>query len=150
MGLFPVRTDQSFPTLGHTLGLLSFQFAGAIIVSILRVVSLHLGGVGGSLLASAVMAVLYAVVAESKVPGSMSQRRYRNTLALMVSSVLSLLGLISVILDVRSSIGIPTPLSTMLVPVGTSFLLYVVVVSIGLLLGRKYMKRRRSRSESGL
>jgi hypothetical protein len=67
-----------------------------------------------------------------------------------VSSVLSLLGLISVILDVRSSIGIPTPLSTMLVPVGTSFLLYVVVVSIGLLLGRKYMKRRRSRSESGL
>ena len=150
MGLFPVRTDQSFPTLGHTLGLLSFQFAGAIIVSILRVVSLHLGGVGESLLASAVMAVLYAVVAESKVPGSMSQRRYRNTLALMVSSVLSLLGLISVILDVRSSIGIPTPLSTMLVPVGTSFLLYVVVVSIGLLLGRKYMKRRRSRSESGL
>ena len=126
MVLFPVRADQNFPTWAHTLGLLSFQFTGAIVTSFLRFVSPHLEGVGGSLLASAVMAVLYAIVAESKVPSSMSRKGYRTFLALMVSSVLSLLGLLSVIFYVRSSIAPSTPTIDIVVPVATSFLLYFV------------------------
>ena len=148
MVLFPVRADQNFPTWGHTLGLLSFQFTGAIVTSFLRFVSPHLGGIGGSLLASAGMAVLYAIVAESKAPSSMSRRRYRTFLALMVSSALSLLGLLSVIFYVRSSIAPSTPTTDIVVPVATSFLLYFVDVWIGLLLGAKYMERRRRRIES--
>jgi hypothetical protein len=148
MALFPVNAEQPTPKLGHIVGLLSFQFAGAMAFSLLRLLSLSLEIPVVGLLASAVMAVLYAVVAESKVPSSMLSTKYRLSLGLMVSIILSLLGIFSVILYDRAIIESPDPLFAVSVAGLVSLLLYFFAVVVGLGLGAKFMERRRARKSA--
>lgn len=148
MALFPVNAEQSSPKWGHIVGLLSFQFAGAMAISLLRFLSLRLESPVVGLLASAVMAVLYAVVAESKVPSSMLGARYRLSLGLMVSVILSLLGIFSVVVYDRAIIESPEPLVAVSVAGLLSLLLYFIAVVVGLGLGAKFMQRRRARKSA--
>jgi hypothetical protein len=146
MDLFPVRADQSAPTWGQAFGLFSLQIGAAIVVSSLHFVVPTLGGVAGSSVVAAVAAALYVVIAEKKVPGSMVRKRYQVILALWVSGLLSLLGVLSVVFYSRSTLEILISPLDMLIVGGVALFLYFVGIWSGLFIGAKYMKHRRSRA----
>lgn len=145
MFFVPTHPDQSSPTWGHACGLLSFQLMGVMIASLAASVLAAENGIASSVLVTILSSILYLILAERVVSGSLSRKRYRVLLALRASVLLSVLSV-----GVTLVYSAPGAVESERLLVLLGLLLAGAVVSgvsilIGLELGAKLVKRQRSR-----
>lgn len=147
MELAPSRSDQIAPTWAHAYGLLSFQISGVLANSLLGALLPQAGGVASSAIITVCAAILYAMYAESNTPGGLAHERHRVLLAFRASFILSLLGIASVFgyVGIKPSSYVIDERFFFLLAVG--LILTFGVMWLGLIIGAKYMTRKRMRRQ---
>lgn len=148
MNCIPAQPNKSSPTWGEAYGLLSFQVTGVLLASLLSYVTPIDSGIGSNIFMTVLFSALYVQFVEARVPGALSKGRYRLSVAVRATMLLSLLGAgASLLYDGTQAmkderLGIIFAL--VLVGVVVSF----ISVLVGLEIGWKFARWKRLRASA--
>jgi hypothetical protein len=147
MASIPSQPHKLSPTWGEAYGLFSFEVTGVLVASLLSYVTSIDGGIIANILMTTLFSALYVAFVEAKVPGALSQRRYRTAIAARSTLLLSVFAVSASLtyegLRLLDNDGVGAIIVLILLGIFLSF----VSVKVGLEIGFRWTRRKRSRGE---
>lgn len=145
MTCIPAQPNKASSTWGEAYGLLSFQVTGVLLASLLSYATSVHGGIATNVVMTVLFSALYVQFVEARVPGALLKGRYRLSIALRATMLLSVLSVgVSLFYDGLRAIEegiVGMILARVLVGVVVSLL----SVLIGLEIGWRFARWRRLR-----
>jgi hypothetical protein len=149
MASIPSQPHKLSATWGEAYGLFSFEVSGVLVASLLSYMTSMDGGIMANILMTTLFSALYVAFVEAKVPGALSQRRYRASIAARSTVLFSVFAVSASLtyegIRLLDNDGVGAILALVLLGILVSF----VSVLIGLEIGFRCTRWKRSRAGHG-